>query len=211
MKKWIVLCAGLALAGCSGDGVDVTTPSNMHAGKIVVRDEMATVPLPAASVDREQVAVLARRILNGDGKASLTVPYHQGAQAAAEKTGQDYVRAFAAEGVTALSVAPVLVSGGAPADKVVLAFGTKVASTDDTCHDMPGAGGAATLREFDDYKFRCATQDAQSRMVANPGDLLGRGGTRDGDSRRAGAVIENFASGKPAEKLQGMAASSASQ
>jgi type IV pilus biogenesis protein CpaD/CtpE len=39
-------------------------------------------------------------------------------------------------------------------------------------------------------------------MVVRPDDLMGRAGAPDGDSRRQGALIEQYRSGTPNEKFE---------
>jgi hypothetical protein len=48
---------------------------------------------------------------------------------------------------------------------------------------------------------------AMSRMIVDPSDMKGRAGTQNNDSRRLGATVETYKSGKPNEPMKGFQAS----
>lgn len=208
--------AVLALSACSGgDYVDLSMPSAIHTGKIRVREQTATETMNARYVNKVNVANAARDILrNGENKPSLTIPYAPGQAASAEKIGAAYKTAFAKQGVTHLDVALVPVARDELANEAVLAYKTLTATPDSGCKTIPGMQGAESLKGFDGYEYGCAMQSMTSKMVADPADLLGgagHDGQRDGESRRAGTMVEPYKAGTPNEKLQGMQASTVGQ
>lgn len=201
----------LALAACSGDGVDVTTPSQMHIGKIEVQEQTVTEKLPASHVDLQAVSAVARRIQRGGNKdVSMTAPYLPGAAGAMATTARSYAKAFAGEGVPRMAV--TLVAADAPhAQDIIVAYRALKAAASPDCKTLPGENGTEDINGFEGYKYGCSTQSVEAKMVADPADLLGKASVQDNDSRRTGPIIEPYKAGTPNQELKGMNASKVGQ
>lgn len=209
----------LALSACGGSGTDrdllnMSTPSDVHGGKIKVTEKTVTEKLSAARVDSRRVADVARNILrNGQRHAALVMPYLPGQLGVTEGTGDAYKKAFAQQGVENLVVDYVPMREAELTQEAVIAYATLNAAPDSSCKRMPGLRGAETAEGFKGYQFGCEMQTVLSQMVANPADLLGAGRSalKDGISRRAGPTVENYVTGVANDRLDGISASSVGQ
>jgi type IV pilus biogenesis protein CpaD/CtpE len=84
----------------------------------------------------------------------------------------------------------------------VLTYMAETAVPPRDCAPMLGYNGTDNRAALEDYKFGCESKTALSRMVVQPSDLMGHAGTAQNESRREGAVTENYKSGKPNEPLK---------
>lgn len=206
------LCALLLLPACKAEVLDLTSPSSVHTGKIKVKDEMVTGTLSASHVDAARVSATAHGILRSEGReATLTIPYLPGDEDHARKIGNDYRELFASEGVAKLTVDFISVKDPEIAKEAVIVYRALVAAPSAACKSLPGKNGGEIMQDAADYEFRCETQAVVSKMVSDPADLLGRSGSAEGDSRRAGTLQEHHASGTPNDPLKGMSASKVGQ
>ncbi|MCE9508442.1 MAG: CpaD family pilus assembly protein [Alphaproteobacteria bacterium] len=201
------LVAGLALSAC-----DVTTPSQMMTQKIRIKDHIVTQTLDAGRIDPARLNVIADDFTQkaSNRKMALTVSYLAGdakREGVARKQGNAYKKAFEQRGVAGISVATVPLADKQYAGKVVVTYKVQAALAPKDCKNIPGYQGADDLDAADQYQFGCNMKTAVSRMIADPSDLLGKGGTQDNDSRRSGAVVETYKSGKPNQPMKGFQAS----
>mgnify|MGYP003388102039 CR=1 FL=1 len=197
----------LALSAC-----EASTPSQVYTGKIHVKEQMVTETMDARRVDPGRLDIVANNInKNSKGAVTVTVSYLTGdlvRPRVAEIQGASYKDALEARGITNVSVVTVPVTDAQYAGKAILAYRALTASTSKDCGRIPGYQGTDNLDAADHYQFGCDMQSAMSKMVADPSDLMGKAGTEDNDSRRAGATVETYASGKPNTPLKGFQASS---
>jgi type IV pilus biogenesis protein CpaD/CtpE len=201
------LVAGLALSAC-----DVTTPSQLTTGKIRIKDQVVTQTLDAGRIDPARLNVIADDFTQKatQGKMTLTVSYLSGdarREGVARSQGNAYKKALQQRGVADISVATVPIADKQYAGKVVVTYRAQSALPPQGCKTIPGYQGADDMDAADQYQFGCNTRTAVSRMIADPSDLLGKGGTQDNDSRRSGAVVETYKSGKPNPPMKGFQAS----
>jgi type IV pilus biogenesis protein CpaD/CtpE len=191
---------------------DPSTPSEVSAAKIQVRDRAVTEILTTDHVDKASVQAIAAKILHNGDKVdvTLTVPYLSSGYAAAVKLGNAYKSAFAKEGVTHFSVALVQMTDSKDTGKAVVSYQGLVASQPDGCKLLPGSGhqGTGTMEDAQGYQYGCETQANLSKMIADPSDLLGKSPVTAADSNRNGPLAETFLSGKPNGAMGGMSASS---
>jgi pilus biogenesis lipoprotein CpaD len=200
-----MLCSAF-LMGC-----DVSTPSQLNVRHIQLREAVKTETLDALHLDTSRVNIIADAyVRNGRGPLSLTLSSLAGsAQQAsdARKQGARYKEAFASYGVPDLKISYVTIEDPAYAGLAVVAYKSLVASPPKECGRIPGYQGSDTLQNMDQYDIGCETQSVMSRMIADPSDLMGKAGTPNEDSRRQGAAVEKYKSGKPNDKLNGLSAS----
>ncbi len=169
---------------------------------------MITKTINADHVDKNSVAVLSEDILhNGNADVSLTIPYLHGHYAAAVRLGKAYKSAFAAAGVTHLSVAPVIVNDLQDTRHAVVSYQGLVALPPASCTRLPGHDGATSMSDEESYQYGCATQMELSKMIADPSDLLGRKPRTQFDSRRNGQMVDPYMKGTQNKPLQGYQAS----
>jgi type IV pilus biogenesis protein CpaD/CtpE len=188
--------AVLALSAC-----DVSTPSQMTTGKIRLKEQMATELLDARAIDPARVEVIADNFMSqARGGMTLTVPYlsnDPAGDAVAKKQGAVYKAAFEQRGVPQVSVVTVAIADKRYMDKVLVTFKELSALPPKDCTRIPGYQGSDTMENADQYKMGCEMKTVMSRMIADPSDLQGKAGAQDGDSRRMGATVEGYSSGKP--------------
>jgi type IV pilus biogenesis protein CpaD/CtpE len=201
------LVAGLALSAC-----DVTTPSQVTTQKIRIKDHIVTQTLDAGRIDPARLNVIADDFTRkaSNGKMTLTVSYLSGdvrREGVARSQGNAYKKAFEQRGVSGVSVATVPIADKQYAGKVVVMYKAQSALAPKDCKNITGYQGADDMDAADQYQFGCNTKTAVSRMIADPSDLMGKGGTQNDDSRRSGAVVETYKSGKPNQPMKGFQAS----
>ena len=206
--KLILLIGTLGLA-LMASACDISTPSELNTSKLKVKDQMITETLSAEHVDQSRVVAIARKALrNGNGEVTLTIPYVQGGAVRAEDIGAEYKNAFAAQGVTHVTVAPVAMTDSRDTDKIVASYQSVVAEQADECSRIPGYQGPGNMENYNGYQYGCETQASLAKMIADPTDLLGKQNPSEADSRRNGAIIEPYTLGTPNQPLKGMSASS---
>ena len=204
--------AGVVLAVLSLAACELSTPSQIHTGKIRVTNQIVAETLDAKRIDAGRINVIADNFVqNGRGDMVLTVSYlnddpKRAVEAAIQ--GNDYKAAFAKRGVSNISVETVGVQDRQYAGQVVATYPALVALPPKDCGRIPGYMGADDLEAGDNYKFGCETKAMLSKMVSNPSDLLGRAGTQDNDSRRSGILAEPYKAGTPNKPMTGFQASS---
>jgi type IV pilus biogenesis protein CpaD/CtpE len=201
--RLFLLAAVLGLAACSPH-----VPSQVNTGPMRVEKDMMTKTFSAERVDVAQVSAAAQEILSGNGTdPALTIPYMVGQEVTALQMETAYKTAFAAEGISGLSVSLVPVMSAQDADEAVLAWQVLKASAAPGCPRLPGYQGGDDLAEGQRYRFGCEMQASLSRMVADPSDLLGKTTADGGYSRRNGIIIDSYQGGTPQEPMQGFSAS----
>ncbi len=206
-NRLIFLAGALGLV-LMASACDPVIPSRVNTAEMRVRRQVITKTIDAQQLDENSVAVLSESILqNGNPEVSLTMPYMHGRYATAVKMGAAYRRAFAARGVTHFSVAPVIVDDLRDTRDAVLSYHGLVALPSASCTQMPGHEGATNLKDAETYQYGCATQIELGREIANPADLLGQAPRTQFNSRRNGAIIDNYMKGTPNKPLQGYQAS----
>lgn len=202
----IVLLSTLMLGAC-----DVSTPSQLSVRQVQLKEEVKTTTFDARSLDSDAINGIASDYSrNGRGKVSLTLSYDAsgaGAQMRAKKQATHWLNAFRQNGVNDMEVDYVAMTDSAYAGQAIVSYTALVASPPKDCGRIPGYQGAETLAGAEGYGIGCETAAMLSKMVADPSDLMGKAGTPDDDSRRQGAVVENYKLGKQNQKLQGMNAS----
>lgn len=205
--RQILLGGALAMMFMTS-GCDMTTPSQVSINKIRVRDKTFTQTLNADHVDKLQVASAAQDILHsGSSDAALLMPYAEGGESKAWRIGNAYKKAFEARGITHLTLNVVPMEKGQPVKEAVLSYEGLTALAPADCERMLGYQGGDTLQNADAYRYGCETEANLSKMVANPSDLLGTAPHAKGDSKRNGAIIDSYMTGKPNQQLKGMTAS----
>jgi type IV pilus biogenesis protein CpaD/CtpE len=206
----VALAGVLALSAC-----DVSTPSQLTTNKIRLKEQQVTESLDAAQVDPGRVNVIADSFINrAKGDMTLTVPYLSGDAAgntAAKKQGAAYKKAFEQRGVPHVAVVTVPVPDRQYTGKLLVTYKALSALPPKDCKRLPGYQGTDTTDAIDQYQFGCEMNMAMSRMIVDPSDLQGKAGAQDNDSRRAGATVETYKSGKPNPKMQGYSASQVGQ
>lgn len=191
---------------------DITTPSDVNISGLKVKDKTVTELYSTDQVDLKHVAATARNVLrNGNKDVTLNIPYLPGGETRARDLGAAYKDAFAAQGVTHVSVALVAMTDSEDAGTAVVSYQALVAQQADGCGRMPGYQGTETMDGFDSYQYGCETQAAFSQMIDDPSDLLGNQNPPEANSRRDGAIIEPYMAGTPNAPLKGMSASSIGQ
>jgi pilus biogenesis lipoprotein CpaD len=209
MKAYkLILFAGTLSAALMVSACDPTTPSQVNLSKLKVKDQTVTETYSADHVDIAHVKATAHNVLlNGNKDVALTVPYLPGNSAAAARLGAAYQKAFAAQGVTHISVALVVMKDSQDVDKAVVSYKALAAVQPNDCGRIPGYQGTDTLDAVDQYQFGCETQASLGKMVEDPSDLLGKASRQDADSRRNGAIIDPYAVGTPNQPMKGFSAS----
>lgn len=202
-----LLLSTLLLAGC-----DVTTPSQVSVGSVRVKEGVKTATLPAQKIDLERVSVISVDYsANGRGAVSLFMPYLDGDNKQLKMAKQQagvYKKAFFKHGLNDVKVEYVPVASDRYTDEAVVSWRALETLPPVGCEKrMPGYKGAETLESIEKYTFGCEIQTSFSKMISDPSDLSGKGGTAGGDSRRQGAVVERYKSGKPNSALKGLTAS----
>jgi type IV pilus biogenesis protein CpaD/CtpE len=196
----------LALSAC-----DVSTPSQVTTEQIRLKDKMVTEVLDARHVDAARINVIADEFMHkAKGGMTLTVSYLFGdfsAMDAAQKQADVFKKSFEKRGVPNVSVVIVPMAEQQYADKVVVTYKALLALPPKNCRRIPGYEGSETLAEVDEYQYGCEMKTAMSRMIADPSDLNGKAGSQDNDSRRDGATVETYRSGKPNDAMKGYQAS----
>ncbi len=189
---------------------DAATPSQIHTGKIRVKEQMVTEALDA-QLDLGRVKAIAHDFArNGNGEMVLTVPWFAGNRArqiAAEKQGRVFKSAFEKNGASPVSVATVPVFDKHHTQKVVVSYTALKALPPKDCRRLPGYLGGEDIKTTDQYRYGCDTQAFLSKMIADPSDLLGKDGGQEIDSRRGGATVEAYKAGTRNQPIQGMSAS----
>ena len=198
-----VVAGGLLVAGC-----DITTPSQVQMQKIQIKESMKTEVMDAYRVDENRLSVLAASWQrNGEGPLNLLMTYTDGKKPEIERQARKYKKALIQNGVKPVSVDLIEVADMKQHGRVIVSYRSVHAQAPEHCQNLPGYHGAETLANANSYKFGCESQMAISKMIADPKDLMGRGGTPDGDSRRLGTIIEGHMSGTPNEAMEGISAS----
>ncbi len=201
----IVLLA--LLAGCN-----MTTPSELRTGSMIVKDDVVTQSMSIDDMGRERMVLLARDYHNrARGPLSLTVAYPSGDAAEKQRMQskvQRAVKSLKKENVKSVNVEYVGVEDKEATGRVVATFPALVAVAPDNCRPMPGMQGGESWEETNDYQFSCETKDVMSRMIAHPEDLLGVDGSKGGTARRTGTVVESYQDGVPNESFLGTATAS---
>jgi type IV pilus biogenesis protein CpaD/CtpE len=207
MKRHIAIIALLALAGCQ-NGIDVSTPSQVNVRNLRVVDATQVQALDARAVDKNAAQMAAAKYLrSGTGTPVLLLPYAENDVAdsqAVRARGDAYKNIFAAAGVPNLRLEYAAVTEGQDKSAGVLSYPGLQAKAPEGCRPMPGHDGAVPQHEFNGYPVGCEIQQSLSLMIADPSDLLGKGGSTQGDSRREGVMVEKYKSGMPNERLQGL-------
>ena len=208
MKKTLLLAFCLmALGAC-----DVSTPSQIGIGQIRLQESVRTEVVDVHAVDLARVNILSDDYQrNGEGGMRLIVSYLNNGRDAlvtAQKQGEAYRKAFAHRGVSSLDISYVATSVQEEAGVGLVSYTVLAALPPEKCKiPIPGSQGSETVDNAMAYEIGCENQAALSRMISQPRDLEGRGGTPDGDSRRQSEVVEKYRSGEPNEKIEGFNAS----
>lgn len=196
----------LVLAAC-----EVSTPSRVHIGKIIIQDQMVAEAVTARPLDQGRINVLSDNFMRrGKGQIVLNVPYLSEdavSKEMAERASDSYKTAFEKRGISRVSVVMVPVAEGKYTDKIVVTYNSLAAVPSKDCHDFPGRQGADDMEAVNQYQFGCGVQTGLSKMIANPSDLMGHGGIQNNDSRRSGTVIETYKAGTPNSQMKGYSAS----
>jgi type IV pilus biogenesis protein CpaD/CtpE len=163
-------------------------------------------------LDTQKVDHIARDyIQNGQGTIDITVAYASGSpldETRVRHRAEGLRQMLAERGVKDTKTSFVAVNDAQRAGIAVMSWPSIAAAAPKGCTErIPGTYGAETIYEVRKYKMGCEMQASISKMIADPSDLRGRAGAMDEDSRRQGAVVEGYKSGKPNVKLQGMNAS----
>lgn len=190
---------------------DTTSPSQVNTGKIRVKDQMVVEMLDAVRVDSGRVKVIAGDFVrNGSGEMALTVSWLAGdrvRESIAAKQGKVLKEMFRQNGVSSVSVVTVPVTDKKYTNKVVVNYKALTALPPKDCGRIPGYLGSDSVETADQYRYGCETQAILSKMIADPSDLMGKGGAQNNDSRRAGATVEAYKAGTRNPKMEGMQAS----
>jgi pilus biogenesis lipoprotein CpaD len=209
LKTAVAVSALLLLAGC-----DMATPSQVSVRPIEIRKTVKTETVDALRTDMSRAQVISDSYArNSGGPMSITVSVLKGnaKQAAAAKKGAAAWRAlFLKDGVPDVTVDAVAVEDPAYAGQAVVAWPAKVASAPKECGRLPGYQGAEPLSYTEKYAFGCETESALAHQIANPSDLMGRGGVPGDDAKRQGTLVDKYRSGTPNPKLNGVSASGTS-
>jgi pilus biogenesis lipoprotein CpaD len=202
VNKFACLAIALLVSACS-----MGTPSQVKTGAMRVEDEMKTVSIDPAAFTRDQANIIVDDYArNGRGKMAVVVSYLRANPAArlrAEQQGAKIGRVLHERGVNNLKVNIVSVNTPNHAEQAVVSYMAVTAKAAENCMRMPGYKGGDTLDNAMDYNYGCETQMAIAKMIVNPEDLMGRDGTPDNESRRAGIVVENYKNGVKNPPLQG--------
>jgi len=203
----LVSLAGMAAVVFSLTACDVSAPSSVNIGKIILHDQMVAEALPAAKVDRARVNVLSDGFLRrGKGEMVLNMPYLQGDPAqkkSAAALGDAYKGAFERRGVSNISIVMVPVADSRHADKIIVTYNALAALPPKGCGPLPGSRGADNLEAIESYHLGCDMQTEISRMIVDPADLAGRAGVQNNDSSRSSTVIDSYKAGKPNQSIKG--------
>jgi len=204
----LILLLGTMGFGLMVSACDVTTPSDVNVSKLKVKDQIITETIGTNAVDLKRVALISRKVLrNGNGDVTLTIPYTQGGAIRAGDLGTAYKNAFAAQGVTHVTVALVAMADNQDTDHAVVSFRGLVAKQAEDCGRIPGYQGTEDMDNYDGYQYGCETQGDMARMIDDPSDLMGQENAPEANSRRNGAIIEPYTVGTPNQPLKGMSAS----
>lgn len=204
----LILLLGTLGFGLMVSACDPTTPSEVNVSKLHVKDQVITDTLSTNAVDLKHVAVISRKVLrNGNGDVTLTIPYAQGGFVKAGDLGAAYKSAFAAKGVTHVTVQYVAMDDNQDTDHAVISFRGLVAKQAEDCGRIPGYQGTEDMDNFDGYQYGCETQANMAQMVADPADLMGQENASEANSRRNGAIIEPYMLGTPNQPIKGISAS----
>jgi len=212
MKKNRLLGTATALTMCVFlSACDMSTPSQLHTGKIQLKEKYETVILEADKVQDEKIKHIIKEYRgNGNGRLSLLVSYNADdpkSKSKSTKLASQYKNIFRKAGLSNFEIESVPMEGKYLGGQVIITYRSLQASAPDRCVSLPGKKGAVSNEEIKDYTMGCEVQDMVSRMVARPSDLLGRSGTPDGLSRRQGAITEGYHAGEPTEPLDVLQAS----
>jgi len=198
----------LLLAGC-----DVSTPSQVVTQPIQLRDAVKTAVLDPARPDAAAAKLIAddyKRDGKGDG-LSLVFSYAAGDpqdKAVAEKHARAWRALFVKHGVAQVKTEYVEMTDPQYLGRAIVSYTALSAEAPKDCGRITGYQGADVLESGEKYGMGCESETALSKMVVDPSDLMGKGGTPDDDSRRDGALVEKYKAGTPNPKMQGMSASS---
>ncbi len=202
----IVLIIG-ALSAC-----DMSTPSQVNASKISVKENFVTKTFDVHRFDEAEANRLAQDIVqNGNSAMNLTISYLPDEYDANIEIAREdlaiFRGKFALRGVQNIEVVTVPVNRKSDAGKLIVSYKSLVASAPKECSSIIGLVGGENMDGMNGYEFGCSMKSAISKMVADPADLLGRSSSSPVESRRQGAVVENYKSGVPNEPLKGFNAS----
>jgi len=210
IKIFSLVIISLAVMGLSA--CDVTTPSRVNTGKIIIKNKMVVKTLDATRIDEAHVDAIASNFINtGNGQLTINMSYLTGKRARrviAEKQGLSYKKAFKKSGDMNVSIVTIPVDNIKDAGKAIITYQALVAIPPKGCTPIVGNRGADTLKGSKAYKFGCNSRINLSKMVVNPTDLLGKDSKSKGDSRRLGATVEQYKSGTPNKRMGGFTASS---
>lgn len=202
--KVFAVFAVLFLGAC-----DNTTPSQLKTGQIRLQKEMKTVVLyPADGAKVEMVADDYHH--NNKGPMTAVMGYLSNnplQEAEVRRQGNAYKQAFAKAGVKDIKIDYVGVTDPERTGYAVLSYPAMTAQAPDNCMPITGYDGADTRSVAENYAFGCETKTAISKMISRPEDLMGRAGSTNEDSRRAGTAVEKYKAGTPNTKMQGINAS----
>lgn len=215
-RKFALLAAVAMMMPLSA--CDVSTPSKVSVSPIRLKEQDAVFTLDAAHMDAGRIAKLSDDYhQKGRGPMNLVMPYPEGASpdqiSAARARGEAWQKAFARQGIADVGLTLVpLASGEAGAGSLIMRYKSLAALPPKNCERLPGHQGAEDLNGSDTYSFGCETNTAISKMIADPSDLDGKeSASQDGESRRAGTVVEKYKAGTPNEPLKGFTASTVGQ
>jgi type IV pilus biogenesis protein CpaD/CtpE len=140
----------------------------------------------------------------------ITMPYLAGAplsEISARRQAEAYQKAFLSEGVKDVKADLVPVATAEQTKVAVVSYGALAALPPEDCRRMIGYNGADTRTSMNRYAMGCEMKTTMSKMIAQPGDLLGRGGIAPDDSSRQGVIVQDYKDGVQNEKLDGAQAS----
>ncbi|MBI1216356.1 MAG: hypothetical protein GC185_11150 [Alphaproteobacteria bacterium] len=203
----LLASCGIIVSLATLSACDMTTPSQVKTGEIRVMDSMKTVRVDAQAVDEQQVAVIADDYrATGKSRVMLLLPYLEGNpvnRVAARHRGEMYKKALMKRGVGEVEVSYLAVKDPQKAQTGVLSYMAETAEGPKDCTPLVGYNGGDTRTAMEKYGIGCEMKTAISRMVVQPSDLMGKGGTPQDESRREGAVVEKYKAGTQNTPLQG--------
>lgn len=209
MRKFILMAtciSALAISGCT-----LSKPSQVSMDRIKIDQTMETITLDRHQITPQSWARITddyKKAAEGGMRVFVSYPDDiAGAEAEATVLAREYEHILRARGVSDFEVVTVPSDYPGYDHRVLVSYKGYKANSPENCSRITGHHGAENLYESDEYRIGCENMRAFSKMVSDPRDLLGRSKTQDGDSRRAGAVVERYRSGEPLEPLEATTAS----
>jgi len=204
----VIFFATLWVSACN-----LSNKSSLDVSQIRVREQYVTRAFDLYKFNNNTAKMVANDAMKHNlGDVVLNVSYLKGNQdnkALMLMEGKSIRNRIEKNGVPSVRLELVPVESDNNIGKLIVYYKTRVALPPKDCTTILGSNGALGLHDANnkEYKVGCNSKMVFSKMIADPNDLLGNESYGEVSSRRAGATVEDFKSGEPNEKIEGLNAS----